>query len=162
MLAPDQPLDIMAASEIWFLRAEAALFNLGGDEDPNEYYQKGIEQSMDRWKIDATEYLSTSPLANLTGDDEEKFEQIATQMWIAFIPNHAEAWTNIRRTGYPEIAQRNDPLLSKGVTDGYLPKRLTYPYTVEKSLNGDNMQEAINRMGGEDKIDTPVWWDVRD
>jgi len=162
MLAPDQPLDIMAASEIWFLRAEAALFNLGGNDDPNELYQKGIEQSMARWEIDATDYISNSPLANLIGSDEEKFEQIATQMWIAFVPNHQEAWSNIRRTGYPVIPQRTNPLLSKGVTNGYLPKRLVYPYTVEKSLNGANMQVAIDRMGGEDKIDMPVWWDARD
>jgi hypothetical protein len=100
-------------------------------------------------------------LANLAGSDEEKFEQIATQMWVAFIPNHQEAWSNIRRTGYPVIERRTNPLLSKGVTDGYLPKRLKYPYTVEKSLNGANMQEAIDRMGG-DNIDIPVWWDVRD
>lgn len=162
MLAQDQPLDIMTASEIWFLRAEAALFNLGGTEDPNELYQNGIEEAMERWEVDASEYISTSPLGTLTGSDEEKFEQIATQMWVAFIPNHAEAWSSIRRTGYPEIGQRNNPLLSKGVTNGYMPKRLVYPYTVEKSLNGDNMQEAIDRMGGEDKIDTPVWWDIRD
>ncbi len=161
MLAPDQPLDIVAASEIWFLRAEAALFNLGGNEDANELYQKGIEQSMARWEIDATAYISTSPLATLSGTTEEQFEQIGEQMWIAFIPNHQEAWSNMRRTGYPVIQKRTNPLLSKGVTDGYLPKRLKYPYTVEKSLNGDNMQEAIDRIGG-DKIDTPVWWDVRD
>lgn len=160
MLAPDQPLDIMAASEIWFLRAEAALFGLG-DGDANQLYQKGIEQSMARWGIDAADYIATSPLAALTGSDEEKFEQIGTQMWVAFIPNHQEAWSNMRRTGYPVIPQRTNPLLSKGVTDGYLPKRLKYPYTVEKTLNGGNMQEAIDRMGN-DKIDTPVWWDVRD
>lgn len=161
MLAPDQPLDIMTASEIWFLRAEAALFHLGGDEDANLLYRKGIEQSMARWKTDAGEYLSTSPLATLTGSDEEKFEQIGTQMWVAFIPNHAEAWNNMRRTGYPVIPRRTALNLSKGATDGYLPKRLKYPYTVEKSLNGANMQIAIDRMGGKDKIDIPVWWDVR-
>lgn len=160
MLAPDQPLDIMAASEIWFLRAEAALFGLSGG-DANALFQLGIKQSMARWNIDATEYIATSPYATLNGTQEEKFEQISNQLWVAFIPNHQEAYSNIRRTGYPVIARRTDPILSKGVTDGYLPKRLIYPYTVEKTLNGKNMQEAIDRMGG-DKIDTPVWWDVKD
>lgn len=160
MLAPGQPLDIMAASEIWFLRAEAALFGLGGS-DANTLFQKGIEQSMARWEIDATDYITSSPFATLSGTQEEKFEQICNQMWVAFIPNHQEAWSNMRRTGYPLIERRTDPRLSKGVTNGYLPKRLIYPYTVEKTLNGENMQVAIDRMGG-DKIDTPVWWDVRD
>lgn len=161
MLAPDQPLDIMTASEIWFLRAEAALFNLGGN-DANAYYQNGMAQAMARWEIDGTEYIATSPVATLSGTQEEQFEQIGEQMWVALIPNHVEAYSNIRRTGYPVIAKRTNPLLSQGVTDGYLPKRLKYPYTVEKTLNGKNMQEAIDRMGGEDKIDYPVWWDVRD
>ncbi|MCY1718863.1 SusD/RagB family nutrient-binding outer membrane lipoprotein [Prolixibacteraceae bacterium Z1-6] len=160
MLERDQPLDIMTASEIWFLRAEAALFNLGGT-DANALYQRGIEESMERWEIDASDYIATSPLATLNGTTEEQFEQIGEQMWVAFIPNHIEAWANMRRTGYPVIARRTNPLLSQGVTDGYLPKRLKYPYTVEKTLNGDNMQIAIDRMGG-DTIDNPVWWDVRD
>lgn len=160
MLERDQPLDIMTAAEIWFLRAEAALFNLGGS-DANEYYQKGIEQAMARWEIDGSDYIANSPVATLSGTQEEQFEQIGEQMWVGLIPNHAEAYSNIRRTGYPVIARRTDLILSQGVTDGYLPKRLKYPYTVEKTLNGDNMQEAIDRMGGDD-IMTPVWWDVRD
>jgi hypothetical protein len=160
MLNRNQPLDIMTASEIWFLRAEAALFNLGGG-DENEFYQNGIKQAMARWEVDANEYITSSPLATLSGSDEEKFRQISEQMWVAFIPNHVEAWSNMRRTGYPVVERRTDPMLSKGVTDGYLPKRLIYPYTVEKSLNGDNMQKAIDRMGG-NKIDIAVWWDVRD
>jgi hypothetical protein len=164
MLAPDQYLYIMTASEVWFLRAEAALFNLGGSGDVAEHYRKGIITNMEQWNVSASNienYLSNIPEATLSGTQENQFRQIATQMWVAFVPNHQEAWSNIRRTGYPLIPRRVNPLLSKGVTDGYLPKRLKYPYTVEKTLNGDNLQEAITRMGG-DKIDTPVWWDVRD
>ena len=162
MLQPDQPLYIMCASEIWFLRAEAALFGIGTGGDAAQLYQKGIEKGMERWGIDATDYLANSSEGILSGTNEEMFEQIATQMWVAFVPNHQEAWSNIRRTGYPVIAQRTGPLVSAGVTNGYLPKRLKYPYTVEKTLNGANMQEAIDRMGGNDEIFTPVWWDVRD
>ncbi|NQU55221.1 MAG: SusD/RagB family nutrient-binding outer membrane lipoprotein [Bacteroidetes bacterium] len=161
MLEPDQPLYIMCASEIWLLRAEAALYGIGTGGDAAALYQKGVEKGMERWGIDATDYLANSSEGTLTGTDEEKFEQIATQMWVSFVPNYQEAWSNIRRTGYPVIAQRTGSLLSKGVTNGYLPKRLKYPYTVEKTLNGVNMQEAIDRMGG-DEIFTPVWWDVRD
>jgi len=119
---------------------------------------------MEQWgvtKKDVDDYLANVPEAKLNGTQENQFRQIATQMWVAFVPNHQEAWNNIKRTGYPVIPKRNNPMLSNGVTNGYLPKRLKYPYTVEKTLNGANMQEAINRMGG-DKIDTPVWWDVRD
>jgi hypothetical protein len=152
----------MCASEIWFLRAEAALFSIGTGGDAAQLYQKGIEKGMERWGIDATDYLANSSEGILAGTNEEMFEQIATQMWVSFVPNHQEAWSNIRRTGYPVIAQRTGLLVSAGVTNGYLPKRLKYPYTVEKTLNGANLQEAIERMGGDDEIFTPVWWDVRD
>ena len=164
MLAPDQYLYIMTASEIWLLRAEAALFNIGNGGNAAELYQKGIVAGMEQWKVSADDiqnYLTNVPEATLNGTQENQFRQIATQIWVAFVPNYQEAWTNIRRTGYPQIPRRTNPLLSKGVTDGYLPKRVNYPYTVEKTLNGVNLQKAIDRMGN-DKIDTPVWWDVRD
>jgi hypothetical protein len=165
MLAQDQPLWIMTASEIWFLRAEAALFGIGTGGDAATMYQEGITKAMEQWQISQDEigtYLSDVAEATLNGTQENQFRQIATQMWVAFAPNYQEAYSNIRRTGYPFIAQRTGPELEPGVTNGFLPKRVEYPYTIEKSLNGANMQEAIDRMGGEDKIDYPVWWDVRD
>lgn len=164
MLAQDQPLYIMTAAEIWFLRAEAALYNIGNGGDPEVLYQNGIQRGMERWEVSQEEietYLASVEEATLNGGQENKFRQIATQMWVAFVPNHQEAWGNMRRTGYPVVQQRTEGHVSQGVTDGYLPKRLKYPYTVEKTLNGANMQKAIDRMGG-DKIDTPVWWDVRE
>ena len=88
------------------------------------------------------------------------FRQIATQLWISFVPNTFEGWTTIRRTGYPVIEQRTSDMYSKGVTDGYMPTRLKYPFTVEASVNGVNQQAAIENMGG-DKIDLQLWWDVR-
>ena len=129
VLAKDQPLYLMTASEIWLLRAEAALYDLGP--------------------------------ASLNGTVEQKFETICNQMWVSFVPNYIESWNNMRRTGYPKIPQRTAPDLSKGATDGYLPKRLRYPQTTERNINGVNMQKAIDRMGG-DEIDIAVWWDVKD
>ncbi len=163
VLAKDQPLYFMTASEIWFLRAEAALFGLG-EGDPNELYQAGLTMAMQQWDIpleNIDEYLMNSSKGVLSGNDEEQFEQISEQMWLAFIPNYVESWFNIRRTGYPVIPRRTQEEFSKGVTDGYMPSRLRYPTTTERDINGANMQVAIDRMGG-DKIDTRVWWDVRD
>jgi len=164
VLAKDQYLYFMTASEIWFLRAEAALFNLGPG-DANQLYQTGIALAMGQWGIEQTiidNYLSTSSEGVLTGNDEEQFEQIGNQMWLAFVPNYIEAWFNIRRTGYPVIPQRISDTLEKGVTNGYMPTRLLYPKTTERTINGENMQEAIDRMEDGDHIYSRVWWDVRD
>lgn len=161
-LAKDQPMYLMSASEIYLLRAEAALFGLGAG-DANQLYQTGIALAMEKWSIEdslVVDFLSNEAEASLNGDQENMFRQIATQLWISFVPNAFEAWTTIRRTGYPVIEQRTSDMYSKGVTDGYLPSRIKYPFTVEKSANGDNQDAAISNMGG-DEIDLTLWWDVR-
>jgi hypothetical protein len=154
---------LMCASEIWFLRAEAALFNLASG-DAGQFYQQGIRLNMILWNTDPDSiqaYLDQEPEAILTGTQENRFRQISTQMWIAFIPNFTEAWINIRRTGYPEIPQRTDAAkYSLGVTNGILPKRFKYASS-EYLNNLANVTEAVNQQGP-DKIDTAVWWDVRD
>jgi len=153
---------LMCASEVWFLRAEAALFSLASG-DANTMYRNGITANMIRWGVPAAtiqNYLAANPEANLSGNSENMFRQIATQQWVAFVPNFTEAWTSIRRTGYPEIQRRtNTNIYSPGVTDGYLPKRFKYS-SAEYLNNNKNVSAAVETQGA-DLIDTPVWWDVR-
>jgi len=165
--AADQPIYLLTAAQVLLYKAEALLFGITGGEDPNTVYQKAIVTAMEQWNIDPaaiTDYLTNEPEATLSGTDtEDDFRKISTQFWITSVPNAYDGWVNIRRTGYPVIPQRTEPWLEKGVTDGYLPSRIMYPYTGEKSNNGEEMQKAIDRLpGGEDRIDIKVWWDVRD
>lgn len=156
------PIYIMCAAEIWFLRAEAALFNLTSG-DANQLYRTGIQKTFEQWGIqqgDIDSYLADSAYANLSGTQEEQFEQICTHIWIAYMPNAHEGWTNIRRTGYPVIEQRTEPVYSVGVTDGVLPTRLRYPSS-EVNINNENYLKAIEQQGP-DLITTPIWWDIRD
>lgn len=160
--AKDQPMYLMAASEIWFLRAELALDGLGSG-NANEMYQTGIKLAMQQWGINATDiqnYISTEKEATLFGDKNNKIRQIATQLWISFVPNAFESWSTMRRTGYPEMPVRDGEILSKGVTNGVMPSRIKYPYTVEKGVNGENLQNAITSMGS-DKIDIKLWWNKK-
>lgn len=156
----DSELYVMNAAEVWFLRAEAALVYDQEPAEANDYYRKGIETALGQWNIasDVIADFMASPTASLTGSGDE--EQIGTQLWLAFIPNYFEGWSHIRRTGYPEIAQRTEPDLAKGVTDGILPKRFLYS-SFELSSNSDHVTEAISRQG-DNKIDTAVWWDQND
>jgi hypothetical protein len=119
--------------------------------------------SMAQWSIAdslVVEYLANETEASLNGDQENSFRQIATQLWISFVPNAYESWTTIRRTGYPVIEQRTPDMYSMGVTDGYMPSRINYPSTVERSVNQENLDAAIANMGS-DAIDHSLWWDVR-
>ena len=165
--AKDQPIYLITAAQIWLLRAEAALFNLSGaGGDANMGYQTAIGLAMEQWNIDVDSidtYLTEEEEATLNGDPENMFRQISTQMWIASVPNAFESWCTIRRTGYPVISQRTSPVLSQGITNGYMPTRVSYPVTKERTINGDHIDEAIDRLSGsEDRIDTKVWWDARD
>jgi hypothetical protein len=153
---------ILCASEVWFLRAEAALFNIVPG-DANQLYRQGILSNLQLWNIDASSinsFMNNQPEATLNGTDENKFRQIGTQMWVAFVPNFFEAWTNIRRTGYPVIPQRTDATTQAlGSTNGILPSRFKYA-TTEYLINADNVNKAVEHQGA-DLIDTPLWWDVR-
>lgn len=162
LIARGTPIYELTAAEVYFLRAEAALFNLGPG-DPNVLYREGIRKSMEQWSVEVQEiedFLTNEPEANLSGTDEQQFEQIGNQMWLALTPNFAESYSYIRRTGYPVIPKRMAPDFSLGDTDGMLPGRLKYPL-VEEANNADNIQEVIVRQGP-NEISTKIWWDVRD
>ena len=169
LVGRDVPLFLMTCAEIWFLRAEASLYGIGlsaGNE--NQYYQLGIRKSLEQWNIPESEIIQflDEPSATLTGTQEQQFEQIGNQIWVAFTPNFVEAYANIRRTGYPVIPRRTEPTYLMGHTDGILPARIRYP--VEEELNNsENLKTALKRQGINeipnlgDVISTPVWWDVR-
>jgi hypothetical protein len=162
LIARGTPIYELTAAEVYFLRAEAALFNLGPG-DANLLYREGIRKSMEQWGIDVTEienFLANEPEATLSGTEEQQFEQIGNQMWLALIENFAESYSYIRRTGYPVIPKRMAPDYALGDTDGILPTRLKYPLE-EEANNTDNVQDVINRQGPND-ISTKIWWDVRD
>lgn len=150
---------ILTASEVWFLKAEAALYNII-DGDANEYYREGITAALNQWGIDEAlieQYLA-SEQGNLSGTQYQQFEQIYNQLWIALLPDGFEGWTTIRRTGFPRIVIRTEPKYELGVTNGMLPRRLKYPSN-EINLNNSNYLDAISKQGKDDVL-TPLWWDI--
>lgn len=156
------PLYFLSAGEVWALRAEAALFGIS-TEDAEQAYKNTIRNALSQWDIEESEinnYLSSNANATLVGSTEQKFEQISTQLWLAAMPNAMEAWSNIRRTGYPRLPKRTIPKYDLGVSKGVLPTRLRYPSS-EMNINNANYLKAIEEQG-EDLITTKLWWDVRD
>ena len=99
---------------------------------------------------DIVDYLAANPLGAGT-----ELEQINTQYWVASLMNGPEAFANFRRTGYPDLAP--NPFPGKDISGDFI-RRLTYPNS-EISVNTDNVNAAIARMGADD-LDTRVWWDV--
>ncbi|MDR0747940.1 MAG: SusD/RagB family nutrient-binding outer membrane lipoprotein [Tannerellaceae bacterium] len=173
---------LMTASEVWFLRAEAALRGWTA-EDAGYCYAKGVETSFIQWGVgnfseylesDATAapYIDTfdpaytiearcavSPRWEPGASDEVKLEKIITQKWIAMFPEGCEAWAEQRRTGYPRLF----PVLinrSEGKIDTHrMIRRLNFPVGI-RSANPAQYQALCNKLNGPDTGGTRLWWDA--
>ncbi|MBN8859671.1 MAG: SusD/RagB family nutrient-binding outer membrane lipoprotein [Sphingobacteriales bacterium] len=149
---------VMNAAEVYFLRAEAALAGLSG-EDAVQMYRNGITQSLEQYGIStgAVNTYLASPAAGIgTGTDEEKLENIIVQKYLAMYHQGTEAWAEFRRTGYPKIWTGAD----LGSTNGNIPRRLTYPSS-EYARNNANVAAAVSRLNGGDKMMSRMWWDAK-
>jgi hypothetical protein len=186
--AAGEPLRVMSASEVYFLRAEGALetWNMGGTAE--ELYNKGIEMSLKEERIGASDaeiaaYISSTntpvpveavnpawdapassdiTVAFMSGADKEKqLEQIITQKWIALYPDGWEAWTELRRTKYPKIIPRivSDNL---DVPADQTMSRLIF-VTGEYSANREAVEaaEKFPELVGGNKNSTRLWWDAK-
>lgn len=125
-----------------------------------DYYRKGVEAGIRQLEIygatPATPaainaYLTAKPL--VAGSEKE---QIATQLWVTYLFNSIEAYSNWRRTGFPQLLPITNP---DSETNGVTPKRLYYPND-EMQKNGANYTDALSRMGGTNDWLNKVWWDV--
>ena len=95
---------------------------------------------------------------SVSGD--KKLERIMVQKWIALFPDGQEAWSEMRRTGYPGIVTINTNASGGEVATGELISRLKFP-TKEYSDNGENTQAAVSLLNGTDIAGTRLWWDVK-
>lgn len=161
-----------------------------GAKSPREYYEEGIKLSFEQWGLAGLDVsyaanATNKPIdyvdpqaekgvnafkaqTNITiawndaASNEEKLERIITQKWIAGFPDSYEAWVDFRRTGYPKIESvyQNDSNDADGIIgkDEFI-KRMRFVES-EYAGNKEGVDDAITKLGGPDKINTPLWWDV--
>ncbi len=139
----------MSYSELQFLMAEAAERGLIGG-DAATFYNSGIHASfmangLSQEDYDA--YVGQSIIAYSSGTG---LKLIAEQNWIGLFAQGVEAWTEYRRTGYPQLT----PALEGAIDQ--IPSRYTYPVQ-EQSVNKANYEAAVGSQGA-DALTTDVWW----
>jgi len=95
--------------------------------------------------------------------------KIITQKFIAQVPwLPMETWSDHRRLGLPFFdtpAVENPipemPQLTSGnfmnVQKNFFPQRLPYPSNLASNVP-EGYQQALNHLGGEDSVFTPLWW----
>lgn len=179
------PIIWMNAAEVAFLRAEGALRGWNMGIGIKEAYEQGIALSFAQWGAgNADTYITDTektaanyvdPLSssnninavshitiawNENDPKDKNMERIITQKWIAMFPNGQEAWTEYRRTGYPQLfpVKVNN---SSGTIDTDIQIRRMPFAKSEYTLNPDNINKAIQLLGGPDNGGTRLWWDVK-
>ncbi len=161
---------VMDYSEVCFLKAEAALRGWSGAGNAETEYLNGIQASFDFEREGVTSTLYSTSDDNTyktTGavawssqtTTEGHLKQIITQKWLALYPNGVEAWTEFRRTGYPELTPVAVSLESAiNAANGEFVKKLRY---VDDELreNPNSTATTLNNNQG-DGMAVRVWWDT--
>lgn len=179
------PINVMNASEAWFLKAEGAWlgWNMGGTAQ--SFYEKGIEISIKQWK--GTSYSQSlinqyingeslpvapdnppyydAPLTNIpvkfSTDKTVQYEQIMTQKWIALFPVALEAWAEYRRTRLPKLYPKKYSVNSNiNPLAGKIQTRCVF-VNDEYNANAAEVEKAKSLIKGGVDIETaPLWWDI--
>lgn len=148
---------LLEYAEVAFLISE---YNNWSQSD----YEKGVKASLEKWGVsgsDVATYLSGLPSANQ--------QNVLNQKYIALFTQFLEAWSDYRRTGFPNFLIKKGDVVFSGSIDGgnvsfifnplfgngNVPSRLYYPVK-EQSVNLENYQKAIAEQGN-DVLETTLW-----
>lgn len=152
------PGTLLDYSETEFLLAEAVERGLpvpGGSAEL--HYDSAVSAAIVSWggsQEDALTYLAQPQVAYTTAAGSWR-QKIGYQQWIAYANRGWDAWTSIRRLGYPNIDVINPPVGAQG----NLPRRFTYPGD-EETANPIHWAQAVLAVNGSttDDVATDLWW----
>lgn len=146
---------MMTYAELEFIKAELALKGFATGNTAKKHYENGITASMTQWgAVMPAGYLQQAGVVyNEAGSIDNQLQQIMLQKYYAYYFVDCQAWFEKRRTGYP--------ILSRGSgipAENQFPSRFLYPGYLQ-SLNPDNLQKAIQALGGKDVSTVKGWWE---
>lgn len=180
---PDAYFVFLSNAESYFLKAEAALKGWGGSKTAEQYYDRGITVSMQKYSIpqsaidaylnepgikwnsvvdttgrqqDFADYLNITTSALMSPDP---FSQIVMQRYLATFYNAMDAWILIRRTQVLQFPPHFNPDGNEGGSQGYayIPQRIVYP-DLEYHTNAEQLNKALEYLGGPDAMKTKLWF----
>jgi hypothetical protein len=144
---------VITYAEQEFILAEAALKGYIGGA-PQTYYNNGVLGAYAELGLDGNNYLTHNGVMFDNSSAIASLNQIITQKWLANINNGFEGWIEYRRTGYPVFQTGG----SVNMNNGIIPTRFLYP-TSEKTINGTNYSQQIQKMGGTENTNYKAWWE---
>jgi hypothetical protein len=140
------PVIFMTYAEQKFIEAEAQ-HRLGDFTAAETALQEGIRANMEKYGIDDSSinaYIDANADTSGTGTGEEQLATIMYEKYVALFLN-PEAWTDWRRTGYPQLTA-NVGVLSE------IPRRFIYP-TNENLYNSNEINQNSTLLNPR------LWWD---
>jgi Starch-binding associating with outer membrane len=145
------PVVFFGEAESLLLQAEAIVRGWGTG-NAQTLYNNAILLSFKRWGFSQADYNTYVAHADVVfpaaGTAEQKIRAIILQKWVSLDgTENVEAWTEWRRTGYPDIFT----ISATANNGGKFPARLLYPDSEVTSNPNTPPQKNIT-----DK----VWWDV--
>ena len=143
------PVKLISLPESYFLQAEAVARGWAPG-DAFSLYRQGVQASFASLGVAnaATAYLQSAPDAQWPANLEGRLRAIILQKYYAMAGSQGfEAWTEWRRTGYPEFLA---PSAASTIGAGRMPLRFLYP--------GSEITTNQN-FPGTVLIYEPVWWD---
>ncbi|MDR2692235.1 MAG: SusD/RagB family nutrient-binding outer membrane lipoprotein [Dysgonamonadaceae bacterium] len=173
VLNPDFPVPLMTYAEVQFIISEYKGFS-------KEEYREGVNASIEYWAdLDGIKPDKAKTDTYIDAVSQHvNAETVALQKYIDLYMNGMEAWTEIRRTGYPTqllspyeisaISAATETAPSKelkfeplSAAKGLIIARVKYP-TNESTLNKPGFDKAVSKL--EDRTNnyyTPMFWDKR-
>lgn len=144
--------NIMNYAELQFIIAECGIRGYA-NVDASAANLKGVNAAMEFWGTTAPATYLTNPKVAFSNTDPEteKLKKVHLQKYYAMMFTDFQQWYEYRRTQLLDL-YKGPGLLN----NGKMPIRLNYPIIVQ-SLNRENYQEAVSRMGG-DGINEKMWW----
>lgn len=100
---------------------------------------------------------------NPSDSREVMLEKIITQKYISLFPYSYEAWTEMRRTGYPRLLPVLDvsEYSDGSLVDGDMMRRIPLPGRKTSPGLADINSSGVEALGGPDKQATRVFWDIQ-
>jgi hypothetical protein len=143
------PVKFISATESQLLQAEAAARGWAKGANAKTLYTNGIKASFAAYSlIDTDDAYLNAQVAAWPAAKDKQIEAIITQKYFAMCGNQGfEAWTEWRRTGYPNIFQPSKISVFGDVPT--YPQRMLYPNS-EITKNGN--------FPGSKLITDPMWW----
>jgi len=150
------PTVLLDYAEAEFLLAEAVERGIPVTGNAALHYQQAIHASIlsvGGTDAQANTYIQQAEV-NYSSAAGNWRQKIGYQKWIAFANRNWDAWTEIRRLGYPNLDVVSRPV--NAISD--LPKRFYYP-PAEQNSNAAHWREAVSKLpGAEDGVAAKLFW----